>query len=141
HELEKTDGFPTRLLPRKAAQTPQRTHQRKPDRVARIERGVGILENHLKAPAEVERPTVEGRSPKLDPIEADRSSVGLGQSQQDATDRRLAAAGLADDGESRSVANGQADVLERLDAITAAQQAAVHFVGLPELRDNEGGGR
>src|SRR5690606_7085996 len=40
-----------------------------------------------------------------------------------------------------SLANGQADVLERLDAITAAQQAAVHFVGLPELRDNEGGGR
>jgi hypothetical protein len=66
------------------------------DRLARVERRVGVLEDHLHvAPQRLELPARQRRD--VPALEADRARRRVHQAQQQPGGRRLAAAALADD--------------------------------------------
>jgi len=66
------------------------------DRHARIERRVRILEDHLHAPAHRAQLAAFERA-DVDAVEADLAGRRLGEAQDRAPERRLAASGFADD--------------------------------------------
>ena len=86
-------------------------------RHARIERRVRVLEHHLHALAvRAHRAGVEMRDVLA--VEADRAGGRLDQAQQQRADRRLAAAGLADEAERLARRDREADAVDRLDRRT-----------------------
>src|SRR3990172_3166461 len=75
-----------------------RLEDRAADREARVERRVGILEDHLH-PAAKGPQLLLLRAAHVDPVEGDAARVGLVQPNQAASERALSAPGLADDAE------------------------------------------
>ena len=106
------------------------------DRVAhgqpRVERGVGILEHHLRLAAQLgERQPVA----EAEPVEDDLARVRLDQPDQQPRGGRLAAARLADDAERLAAGHLEGDAVHRLDVRDlAAEQAAAHGEELAQAR-------
>ena len=96
--LEQLLHFAAQLGAAGFALQPQRLADDLADPLARVERGVGVLEDHLHlAP---QRPHLAPREPgDLTALEADRARARLEQLQDRAARRRLAAARLADQAE------------------------------------------
>ena len=69
----------------------QRVGERAADRGARVEGGERILEHHLDAPPHGAQFLATQRQ-KIGAVEIDAAGVGLDKTQQDARQRRLAAA-------------------------------------------------
>ncbi len=85
----------------------QRLAQDRPDAHARIQRRVGILEHHLQVtagPAQIAAAALED----LLTIQFDLAAVGLLDPDDQLAQRRLAAAGLADESEGLARVDGQA---------------------------------
>ena len=74
----------------------QRLGERGEDRQPRIERGVGILEDHLQVAAARPAPRPREAAVRFRPFEHDRAGGGGHELQDGPRERRLAAAGLAD---------------------------------------------
>ena len=96
-----------------------RLDQRLADPPARIERGVGILEDDLQLAAQHPQTRLARRDHVL-ALEDDLTRVGLDQAQRGAPGRRLAAAGFADQAEGLAVAHAERDAVERADGDACA---------------------
>src|SRR5690606_4308939 len=79
--------------------------------LARIERGIGILEHHLRLPPE---PPHEGAVAWIErrALEGDPTAIGAGEPQQQAQQRGLARAGFADEADGVARRDLERDVLE-----------------------------
>src|SRR5262249_35568510 len=92
----------------------QRRPDDRADRVARVQRGVRVLEDHLHpAPQRAHPPDAEVRD--VAPFQQDLAAGGLQQAGHQAARRGLAAAGLADQAERLARADGQVDAVHRAD--------------------------
>ncbi len=80
------------------AMDPQRVGQRTADRGARVEGGERILKHHLDAPPHGAQRFATKRK-QIRAAEIDAAGVGLDKAQQDARQRRLAAARRPDEAE------------------------------------------
>ena len=106
--------------------------------LARVERGVGVLEDHLHlAPQRPHLPPREAGD--LAPVEADRARGRLDQLQDRAAERRLAAARLADQAERLAAPDAEADAVDRADLVDLAvdQEPAPDREVLDEVGDLE----
>ena len=85
------------------------SRDRRADGQPRVQRGVRVLEDDLD-PAP-QRPAAPCRraTPSVGAVEDDRALVGLGEAREAAGERRLAAAGLADDPERRGSAASESE--------------------------------
>ena len=83
------------------------------DGLPRIERRIGVLEDHLHLASQRTEPTV-GQVRDVLALEPDRSGCRIEETQHQAGCRRLAAAGLADDPERLASADRQRDVFDRV---------------------------
>ena len=91
----------------------QRLADHPPDRVARVQRGVRVLEDHLHPlPQRPQLALAHVRD--VGAVEEDRAAGGLVQAQQRPADRRLAAARLADEPERLAALDRQRDAVDRL---------------------------
>ncbi len=91
----------------------QRLADHPPDRVARVQRRVRVLEDHLHPPAQ--RPHLAlAQVRDVGAVEADRAAGRLVQAQQRPADRRLAAARLADEPERLAALDRQRDAVDRV---------------------------
>src|SRR5690242_21312871 len=92
-----------------------------PDALARVQRRVWILEDHLQlAP---ERAKLAAREPRdVVAVEADRSGCRLVQANEQAAEGRLAAAGLADDAEGLAAPHVERHVVDRVHDLAAAAE-------------------
>src|SRR5204862_8351197 len=88
------------------------------DRVPRVERRVGVLEDELDLPPHRARPLDGGRS-ELDTAQADRAGTRPVQARDRAQQRRLAAAALADDADALRRVDDEIDALDRRPARAA----------------------
>jgi hypothetical protein len=101
-------------------------------RHARVESGVGILEDglHLAAdPAELMR----GGADDVGAINADGAARGLDQAEDHARQRGLAGAGFADQAEGFSGFDGERDVVD--DGVLLGAQAGAAGIGFPDRDD------
>ena len=115
----------------------QRLAQHGAHRHARIERGVGVLEDHLHALAARAHLAVAERQQVL-ALEAHLAGRRLDQAQHQAADRRLAAARFADDGQRLAGAKMEVDAVDGADmARHQAEGAAPHREVLDEAGDLE----
>ena len=84
-----------------------------PDRVPRVQRGVGVLEDHLDVTAQ--RPHLPGPQVRdVVAVEHDAARGRLEQPGEQPPGRGLAAAGLADHAQRLAGGDGEADVVDRL---------------------------
>ena len=97
------------------------------DLLPRVQRAVGVLEHDLHLSAQRARDAVAG---DVDPLALDQQLAPGGRVDHgdDAGERRLAAAGLADDGEGAAALDPEVDPLQRPHAARAAEHAAGHVV-------------
>src|SRR6185503_6221535 len=92
---------------------------------ARIERAVGVLEDHLHASAQRDQ-LARAHAADVLPVEQDLALGRLLEPQDAATRRRLAAAALADQPQGLAAQDGEVDTVDRLDVTDlAAEQHAV----------------
>ena len=82
-----------------------------PDAPPRIERVVGILEDHLHVPAKLPEPAAR-QVGEIDIAEVNASRRGWYQAQDAAARRGLAAAALSDQAERRAARNAQGDTVD-----------------------------
>ena len=82
------------------------------DRHARVERGVRVLEDDLRLPAERAQ-CVGVEAEQVTPFETDAAGVRLDQAQHQAAHGRLAAAGFADQGQRLAGIDVEADAIDR----------------------------
>src|SRR5207253_5072764 len=107
--------------------------ERRPDRLARVERAVWILEDHLDAPS----PGAEARAAQRRQIlafELDRPRRRVLAPDQQPRERRLSAAALAGDAERLAAVELERDAGERAERPPAARDGIV----LPELGRAQG---
>src|SRR5216684_8029689 len=83
------------------------------DAPARIEAGKGILKDHLHAPADLV--LARGGIGDIHPVELDAAARRPIESDDDAGDGRLAAAGFADEREGLAAAYREADAVDGLE--------------------------
>ena len=97
------------------------------DRLARVERGIGVLEHHLHLAAQLAELVMVGAGDIL-AFEPHLARRRLGQPQDRATGRGLAAAALADETKGLATADIEAHAVDRLDRFRAGpqEQAAPH---------------
>ena len=113
----------------------QRLAQHGAHRHARIERGVGVLEDHLHALA-ARAHLVVGERQQVLALEAHLAGRGLDQAQHQAADRRLAAARFAHDGQRLAGLELEIDAVDGADmARHQAEGAAPHGKVLGEAGD------
>ena len=116
----------------------QRVADDLPDPLARVQRGVGILKDHLHLTPQRPHPPPR-EAGDLPTLEADRARSWLQQLQHGAAERRLAAARLADQAQRLAPADGEADVIDRSHLVDLAvdQQPALDREVLDEVGDLE----
>src|SRR5205085_965003 len=100
------------------AEEPDRPCHDVEDRVARVERGVRVLEDELDLPAHGARPPDRPRR-ECDPMEVDRARSRPVEAGDGAQQRRLSAAALADDAQALGPVDDEPDALNRRGACTA----------------------
>ena len=104
------------------------------DAPARVERGVGVLKDHLDAPAQALALIGRGRIAHRDAVDGDRAGRGRQQADDHARHGRFARAGFADEREGLALADVEGDAVDRLEILPwRALQHAVE----PGLRDVE----
>jgi hypothetical protein len=104
---------------------------------ARVQRGVGVLVDHLHAPPVGQQGLALEMRDVL-PVDADRPGGRLEQLEQRAPDRRLAAAALADQPQRLAAADLEAHAVDGMDlARHAREQAGVNRKVLLEVGDLE----
>ena len=105
------------------------------DRRPRVEARIGVLEDHLHAASVgLEGRALERR--QLRPVEPDRARRGFDQAEQQAPDRRLATARLADQAQGLAPADVEVHPVDRLDRPDRAlEDAAVDREVLDEAAD------
>src|SRR6185437_9232949 len=108
HPLEQLADLPVGLGPGQAAEDTERPDDRGAHPLARVQRLVRVLEHDLDAPPYLER-ALAGRPGDGYAVEADRARRRHVQAGQAAADRRLAAAGLADEGDATALLDGERD--------------------------------
>ena len=116
----------------------QRLDQDAPDRMARVERGHRVLEDHLHAPpAAAAFPTRQLRD--VLPVEDDLARVDVDEAQQRAAERCFARARFADDADRLAAPDPEVDAMQDFDAADAfAVEAAFAAIGdLEAARDEE----
>jgi hypothetical protein len=125
-DLEQLAHTPRGVLLAGDAVHPQRLPHDPADAVPRIQRRVGILENHLHPPPERPELVLRERRDVL-AVEDDAPSGRLVEPENGATDRRLAAARLADEAEGLAALDRERDVVHRLDVadVPVEQDAAL----------------
>src|SRR4249920_773217 len=119
------------------AMDPERLGDDVPDRHARVQRGVRILEDDLDVPPD--RPHLPALQPRdVLTVEDDLPGGRFEELQDGATEGRLAAAGLTHDAERLARADGQADSVDGPDlADGALEKAGLDRKVLDELVDSE----
>ena len=127
------------MVPAVQAVDHERLGERRPHRLARIQRGVRVLEHELHA-------TTQGTKTRtLEPgdvvvAEPDRAAVARLQPGDAASERGLAASRLADEAERLPALDRQAHVRDRLhDVARAAEQPAADAVLLDEVLHGQAG--
>ena len=109
------------------------------DAHARVERGVGVLENDLHLAAHFAQRRRRQRGKLLAP-ERDRSRSGLDQMHHTPAQRCLAAAGFADEPERLTRLDRERHTVDRLDiSAGATEQTVPHRVVLFQVADFEQG--
>ena len=106
------------VLPVGEAVDGERLGERRVDGVARVQRRVGVLEDHLHAAGES---AVARHADRL-AVEQDAPGRDRRQPADGAQHRRLARAGLADDAEGFARRDGEADAAHRVDALRAVAE-------------------
>ena len=124
HAVEQLPHFAVGVGARQLAQHPQRPRDGRAHAVARVERLERVLEHDLDAAAHVERP-LPGRARDGDAIERDLPGGRLVQPGDAAPDRRLAAAGLADQRDAAARLDGERDAVDRRPRRPAAAVAGL----------------
>ena len=89
----------------------QRLGEHRADRHPRVQRRVRVLEDHLHPAADPAQPVALQRG-HVDPVEADLAVGGVDEADHGAGERRLAAAGLADEAERLPAADLQRDAVD-----------------------------
>src|SRR3954447_267363 len=118
----------------------QRVTDDLPDPFAWVQRGVGVLEDHLHLPPQRSHlAAAEARD--LPPFESDRAGGRLDQLQHRPAGGRLAAAGLADQAERLAALDPEADPVDRPHLVDFAvdQDSALDREVLDEVVDLEQG--
>ena len=106
------------------------------DALARIERGIGVLEDHLDlATKRPQRLAALGQ--EIDLAEPDRACIRRQQTHQALADGRLAGAGFPDDAERLAAAQREADIVGGRDRALGSEQARPADIGLAEALDAE----
>ena len=104
----------------------ERLAQHRADRHARIEAGIGVLEDHLQA-ATARAHLVGVERQQVVALEAHLAGAGLDQPQHEAADGRLAAARLAHHRERLAFLDMEVDAIDRADMRRgAAEDTALH---------------
>ena len=117
------------LAARVAAQLLQRAAQDALDGEAPVERRVGVLEDDLQR-AHVVAPALGDLLLERLPVELDdRALVGLDEAEQRARERRLAAAGLADQAERLARPQDEVDVVHRADVVALLAEGLAQALG------------
>jgi hypothetical protein len=106
HAFEHGNRFPPPF--RRGAQPEHGKRERhdRGDRLARIERGIGVLEHGLDAPGE--RPAVG--CPDVNAGDADLAGIGHNQPQQHTPQRRFSRSGFADKAQHLAFADGEVGI-------------------------------
>src|SRR6478736_6206898 len=92
----------------------ERGREDRADRVARVERAVGVLEDHLHVASDrAQLVLLEVRD--VTPLEDHRAAGGLVEPRDEAGGRRLATARLPDEPERLTLTEGEADAVDGLD--------------------------
>ena len=127
HQLDEFGHAKTHGKPRAQPVHPDRFGNQIADRLARVERGIGVLEHHLHLAAQLAQLVMVGAGDIL-AFEPHLARRRLGQPQDRATGRGLATAALADQAEGFATADIEADAVDRLDGFRAGsqKQAAPH---------------
>jgi hypothetical protein len=126
HAVEQLAGAPAEVIPFLAAQL-ERPADDLADALARVQRRLGVLEDHLHLPANRAQTLPAARGDVL-ALEAQRAPGRLQQPDEAARQRRLAATGLAHHAERLALVQRQRDVLDRmhLGHLAVDQQARAH---------------
>jgi hypothetical protein len=115
HPLHQLLDLAAKLGPRGEAVELERVADDLPHPLAWVERRIGVLEDHLDLAAD--RAEALPREPdQLLAAELDRARRRLEQLDDGSAERRLAAAGLAHEAEGLALVEGEADVVDGLDA-------------------------
>src|SRR5690606_23955400 len=118
-----------------ATQPPQRAHHREADAVARIERRIRVLENHLELALQRRRAAFDRLRSHLDVAEPHASGRRRREAGEDAGERRLAAARFADNCERPAFERFEIDATERFDPATIGPEDPGGLsIGLAEFR-------
>src|SRR5690606_18297384 len=104
------------------------------DRVHRVERAVRVLEDRLDAPPEVEQATPVQRG-EIGALEDHAAGRRLEQAEQDVGDGRLAGPGLPHQRGGGSAGDGEGDVVDGLERLPGARNAAAQLEDLGEVAD------
>src|SRR3546814_5710857 len=83
------------------------------DAPARVQAGIGVLEDHLQALAQASGVGARGDGRHVATVEEDAPAARPVQSDDEARHRRLAAAGLADEAEGGAARNAEGNVVHR----------------------------
>ncbi len=109
------------------------------DPAARIERGIGVLEDDLQLAAQRAHPCLAGGDDVL-ALEDYLAGIGLDEAEDGASSGRLAAAGLADKAEGLAVAHGEGDAVEGTHGDDARpRKAARHGEEFAQAGDGQDG--
>ena len=132
-DLEQLAHPRARLLARQPAVDLERVAEDLPDALARVQRRVRVLEDHLHlAPVRAQPPPRQRRD--VAAAEVHRARRRLVQPHEQTAERRLAAAGLADDAERLAAPNLERDAVDRVDDVAAAaERRAAHGEVLDEV--------
>ena len=140
HLIQQLGGPPRHLRLLQPMMQRDRLTQDVADAHARIERGVEILKDHLHLLAQWPQ---RARRQRGDVVAVEHDAPGRRRrdAQDDAADRRLAAAGLADEPERLVLREAEADAVDRRDGacppVQRGEHAGARLVLLAEVRDLE----
>jgi hypothetical protein len=99
------------VLAARALVDPARFVQRRPDGHPRVERGIGVLEDHLHPPPQLPQLLALVLA-DVDAVDQDISPIGLDKPDQAAGERRLARPRAAGDAEDLAAAELEGDVVD-----------------------------
>ena len=113
HDLEEMRDLVRRSAPRQSTQAPKRPADCVADRVARVERAVGVLEDHLDRALDRGRPRLDADRTNLVALELDPAFARGFETYQDLGEGGLPAPGFADDGKRLTLRRRQIHAIQR----------------------------
>ena len=131
HDLEEVGELPAGGLAREVAEPPEGAADRVAHGVTRVERAVGVLEDHLELSAERPRAPVDRDGADLRVPQVDPAPGGGLEPAQHPGEGRLPRARLADDGERPGLRRLEIDLVERPHGPSADPEPAPPAGGRP----------